>query len=388
MPKCPAHLAFAVQALQSLPLGHPSFQWPPLRFPDNVVPSTAAASQVAPSPCAPLAPLPPRPLRQTIPASVDGRPFVATQPDAQGTVPVSGVGEPVPFDEQGTRAFVEGGGWGKDAGTSSGVAPLFTGNRDKGLFGQPSAASSSQEPSIGKVILESEEAKAKREAEKEVFEFKAPTELATQLPASSEPITESLPVQARDRPGSVASESALGSDEGSMDVLLEALGTMQEGVSTPMPEQGMKMSCEGDITVAMKGVYEDRPQRLDTPEYRLKGAGMQVEPSTQTMEARLEEPMNMPQCQEVVREVSDAPSSPGSHKKKKRGRRSGDLFCFFCKNGEHRAVQCPKFLKDKATGKVTGSGGLIFDRQRRVVERTTDRGRAQLYRQNQEEMSE
>ncbi|GBG80571.1 hypothetical protein CBR_g31031 [Chara braunii] len=56
---------------------------------------------------------------------------LAAQADAPGPVPVSGVGGRSQFDEAGTRAFVEGHMWGKDAGTSAGRAPLFAENRDR-----------------------------------------------------------------------------------------------------------------------------------------------------------------------------------------------------------------------------------------------------------------
>ncbi|GBG67024.1 hypothetical protein CBR_g78803 [Chara braunii] len=258
----------------------------------------------------------------------------------------------------------------------------------QGLFGQSPAAGPSRKPPMGKVILEPEKANAKREAEKEAFEFKAPTELATQPATSSEPATESLIPRAGDRPRTTVNESALGSDEGSMNVLLEAVITMQEGASVLMPEQREEVSREEEIVFAMEGVYEGRPQRLDTPEYRLEGVGIQAEPSTQELEVGPEEPMGMPQCHEMTIEASEAPSSPGSQKKKKRGRKSGDLSCFFCKDREHRALQCPKFLKDKASGRVTESGGKMYDRQGRIIERSADGGIAQLYKQNQMEMSE
>ncbi|GBG90605.1 hypothetical protein CBR_g50949 [Chara braunii] len=119
----------------------------------------------------------------------------------------------------------------------------------------------SDELSIGKVILEPEEARTKREAEKEAFEFKTPTELASQPIASQESVAESLPVSAEE------SESAQGSTKGSMDVLLEALGTMQEGVSTPIPDRRVEAVRE-EVSMVLTGeMHESRPQRLDTPEY-------------------------------------------------------------------------------------------------------------------------
>ncbi|GBG89956.1 hypothetical protein CBR_g50046 [Chara braunii] len=150
----------------------------------------------------------------------------------------------------------------------------------QGLFGQPSTADPSHELSIGKVILELEEAKAKREAEREAFGFQAPTELATQAVTSSGPAAESVLVQARDGPRTTASEPAPGSNEGSMDVLLEAINTMQEGASMFMSEQRVEEPREGEMMVTMEGVFRGRPQRLYTPEYRPEGVRMKIEPST------------------------------------------------------------------------------------------------------------
>ncbi|GBG77639.1 hypothetical protein CBR_g24085 [Chara braunii] len=164
--------------------------------------------------------------------------------------------------------------------------------------------------------------------------------------------------------------------------------SMQEEASLFSPEQRMEEPPEREMGITVEDVIEGRPQRLDTPEYRLEGIGIGPEPRTQELETEPEEPMDMPQCHEVAREASEMPLLPESEKKKKRGRRSGDSSCFFCKSEEQRALQCPKFLKNLDEGKVTESGGMMYDRHSRVVERSADGGGAQLYRQNQEEMSE
>ncbi|GBG79600.1 hypothetical protein CBR_g29748 [Chara braunii] len=93
----------------------------------------------------------------------------------------------------------------------------------QGLSGQPSATESCQESSMGRVILKPEEAKAKREAEREAFEFRAPTELATIVAAG--PV---MPLAVEEGLPWSSSETAQGSAEGFMDVLLEAVHTMQE----------------------------------------------------------------------------------------------------------------------------------------------------------------
>ncbi|GBG82486.1 hypothetical protein CBR_g34862 [Chara braunii] len=50
----------------------------------------------------------------------------------------------------------------------------------QGLFGQGEAAEPSRQEKLGKVFLDPAEAEARKEANRESFEFKAPTELASQ----------------------------------------------------------------------------------------------------------------------------------------------------------------------------------------------------------------
>ncbi|GBG64861.1 hypothetical protein CBR_g48329 [Chara braunii] len=146
----------------------------------------------------------------------------------------------------------------------------------------------------------------------------------------------------------------------------------------------IKESLEREMRTEAEGVIEGGLQRLGTPEYGPEGIEDRWGPSTQEMEAR-EEPLDMPQSHELSREASEAPSSPGSQRGKKRSRKWFDTSCFFCTKEGHQALQCPKFLKDKAEGKVTEEGGMMYDRQGWRVERSADGGRAQLYRQIQEE---
>ncbi|GBG86403.1 hypothetical protein CBR_g41399 [Chara braunii] len=117
---------------------------------------------------------------------------------------------------------------------------------------QPSEAGSSQGPSLGKLILGPEEAKAKREAEKEAFVFKASTEFATLPvePLGVRPTSSPLPGEAGSQ--GAASEPAQGSMEGPMGVLLEALDTMQEEASTPMSELGTESVSE-ELPVVVSG---------------------------------------------------------------------------------------------------------------------------------------
>ncbi|GBG64794.1 hypothetical protein CBR_g46750 [Chara braunii] len=253
-----------------------------------------------------------------------------------------------------------------------------------GLPGQPSTVETRQEPPMGRVILESEEARAQREAEREAFEFRAPTELATLPIAAAGPV---IPLAVEEGLPPSSSEPAQGSAEGSMDVLIEAVHSMQEDASLFSPEQRIEEPLEREMRIETEGVIEGGLQRLGTPEYGPGGIEDRPGTSTQEMETG-EEPLDMPQSHGLSREASEAPSSSRSQRGKKRSRKWFDTSCFFCTKEGHRALQCPKFLKDKAEGKVTEEGGRMYDRQGRRVERSADGGRAQLYRQNQEEMSD
>ncbi|GBG65723.1 hypothetical protein CBR_g52318 [Chara braunii] len=252
-----------------------------------------------------------------------------------------------------------------------------------GLPGQPSATETSQEPPMGRVILEPEEARAQREAEREAFEFRAPTELATLPIAAAGPV---IPLSDEEGLPPSSSEPDQGSTEGSMDVLIEAVHSMQEEASLFSPEQRIEEPLEREMGIEAEGVIEGKHQRLGTPEYGPGGIEDRLGPSTQEMETG-EEPLDMPQSHGLSREASKAPSSPESQRGKKRSRKWFDTSCFFCTKEGHRALQCPKFLKDKAEGKVTEEGGRMYDRQGRRIERSADGGRAQLYRQNRAEMS-
>ncbi|GBG61676.1 hypothetical protein CBR_g23192 [Chara braunii] len=212
-----------------------------------------------------------------------------------------------------------------------------------GLSGQPSAAKLQQGSSMGRIILNLEEAKAKREAEREAFEFIDPTELATlpivvAEPAMPPPVEEGRPI--------ASSEPVQGSTEGSMDVLLEAVHFVQEEASLCSPEQRIEEPPEREMGGAIEGVIEGRPQRLDTPEYRPEGVGMRLGPSTQELGTEPEESMDVPQSYELGRETSKTPSSLGSQKEKKKSKKWFDASCYFCKKEGHRALQCPKYILD------------------------------------------
>ncbi|GBG66536.1 hypothetical protein CBR_g63119 [Chara braunii] len=81
----------------------------------------------------------------------------------------------------------------------------------QGLPGQPSAAEPRQEPPMGRVILEPQEARAQRQARREAFEFRAPTELATLPVAAAGPV---VPLAVEEGLPPSSSETAQGSAEG------------------------------------------------------------------------------------------------------------------------------------------------------------------------------
>ncbi|GBG70078.1 hypothetical protein CBR_g5710 [Chara braunii] len=121
-----------------------------------------------------------------------------------------------------------------------------------------------QEPPMGRVILEPEEAKAQRQAEREVFEFRAPTELATLPVAAAGPV---VPLAVEEGLPPSSSKPAQGSAEGSMSVLLETVHTMQEEVSLFSPEQRIEEPLEREMGIEAEGAIEEGLQRLGTPEY-------------------------------------------------------------------------------------------------------------------------
>ncbi|GBG76077.1 hypothetical protein CBR_g21317 [Chara braunii] len=131
------------------------------------------------------------------------------------------------------------------------------------LPGQSSAEGPRQEPPMGRIILEPEEARAQRQAEREAFEFRDPTELATLSVAAAGSVV-SLAVEEGLRPSS--SEPAQGSAEGSMGVLLEAVHTMQEEVSLFSPEQRIEEPLERQIGIEAAHGSAKRDTREETSE--------------------------------------------------------------------------------------------------------------------------
>ncbi|GBG91639.1 hypothetical protein CBR_g52673 [Chara braunii] len=269
------------------------------------------------------------------------------------------------------------------------------------LPGQPSATEPRQEPSMGIVILEPEEARAQRQAEREAFEFRASTELATLPVAAAGPVVR-LAVEEGLPPSS--SEPTQGSAEGSTGVLLEAVHTMQEEVSLFSPEQRIEEPLEREMGIEEEGAIEGRLQKIGTPEYgpeeieeqptAVPGAALERRPqrldtpeyvpATEDLRGRLgfratgsgsggpipgTERQKVigtaaPQAehQGVISTLAESPSSPPPQPRKKKYKRKVDQLCFYCKKSAHHALDCLEFLEDKAAGKISEVGSKMYDR--------------------------
>ncbi|GBG82617.1 hypothetical protein CBR_g34987 [Chara braunii] len=295
----------------------------------------------------------------------------------------------------------------------------------QGLPGQPSATEPCQQPPMGRVILESEEVRAERQTEREAFEFRAPIELVTLPVAAAGPVVP-LAVEKGLPPSS--SKPAQGSVEESMGVLLEAVPTMQEEVSLFSPEQRIEEPLEREMRIEEEGAIEGRLQRIGTPEYgpeeieeqptavpevTLERRPQRLDtpdyvPATEDLRGRLGSwatrsgsggPVPRTEQQKVISTTPPrseqqggfgtlvgSPSSPPPQPRKKKFKRKVDQLCFYCKRDVHLTLDCLEFLEDKATGKISEVGGKMYDRQGRIAEKSANGIRAQLYRQNQEEL--
>ncbi|GBG72907.1 hypothetical protein CBR_g12627 [Chara braunii] len=263
------------------------------------------------------------------------------------------------------------------------------GERMQGLFGQGVTVEPPQQKEIKEVFLDPAEAETKRKAEGKSFSFKDPTELASQ---QATPMSIEAPAgEPTQRPQFPPAEE--GFAEESPTILLEVRGgTLTGAVAPTEPETVETVEKEAsrldELVAAMEvDMPLERPQRLDTPEYRPENAGAQASEGTEAAESEPQGCMGLPLCYEGATEAAGAPSISNPQGKRK-PKRWFDSSCFFCKEEGHQALQCEGFLKDKAEGRVTERDERFYDRQGRVVERTADGGRPQLYRQNQEEMSE
>ncbi|GBG91445.1 hypothetical protein CBR_g52400 [Chara braunii] len=142
------------------------------------------------------------------------------------------------------------------------------GERVQGLFGQGGAVEPPQQEEIKKVSLDPAEVEAKRKAEEKSFSFKAPTELASQQATPAEE-----PAQRAQSP-----PAEEGFAEESPTILLEVRGGTLTGAVVPTERETMgdETSRLDELVAAMEvDIPLERPQRLDTPEYRPGNAGAQ-----------------------------------------------------------------------------------------------------------------
>ncbi|GBG85550.1 hypothetical protein CBR_g40188 [Chara braunii] len=317
----------------------------------------------------------------------------------------------------------------------------------QGLFGQEEAAEAARQEKLGKVFLDPAEAEARKEANKGSFDFKAPTELASQqeAPTPADTPMESMTQEPQPAPveEGAAEESlailldvhegtltgvmeppqfeAQGKEPSHLDELVAAMevdmppeepreqrtpehepemgelraqlgswatGTDSGGLTTDQRQQEATSQPtraatpqtlrprEGEEAAMAGETREGRPLRLDTPEYQPEGEMQRGESSAQRIEGGTEEPWHLPQSHEASKEKEEAPPPSGTQKRKKRFQRKSEAMCFYFLDGVHRALECPKFLKDKAEGRVTEQDGKMYDRQGRVVERAPDGGRS------------
>ncbi|GBG93158.1 hypothetical protein CBR_g59761 [Chara braunii] len=220
---------------------------------------------------------------------------------------------------------------------------------------QSGTAGSGQEPSIGRVMMESAEVQARREAEQGAYEFRPPTELVMHIPASSaedRPPPAPIPPCTDDERQGGCNEAAQGPADGAMDVLLDVLD-MTGVMCTPLPERMVGPTHELSLEGEVRTTQSERPQRLDMSEHPPERMEWQRESSAPGQGARSTEEMGLPQCYEVDREGSEAPSSSRSQGKKRKLRKTNDSACFFCKDGVHWALQCPVLARDVAAGRAT-----------------------------------
>ncbi|GBG85702.1 hypothetical protein CBR_g40431 [Chara braunii] len=124
------------------------------------------------------------------------------------------------------------------------------GKEVQGLFGQEEAAEASRQEKLGKVFLDPAEAEARKEANKGSFEFKAPTELASQQEAATSADTPMEALTQEPQPASVEEGEA----EESLAILLDVQeGTLTEAVEPPHLEaQGEEPSRLDELVAAME----------------------------------------------------------------------------------------------------------------------------------------
>ncbi|GBG75401.1 hypothetical protein CBR_g20031 [Chara braunii] len=158
--------------------------------------------------------------------------------------------------------------------------------------------------------------------------------------------------------------------------------SMPTTMVSPQPSE----SCGDEVVVETKRAHEEGPRESDMPDDRPGSTAARRGGGVQAMEPGPQGHMGSSLCREVTTRTIGAPSASSSQGRKKKTARWHDTSCFWCKEGGHRAVDCPELLEDKAEGRVAEVDDKFYDRQGRIVERAPDGGRDQLYRQNQEEL--
>ncbi|GBG64857.1 hypothetical protein CBR_g48325 [Chara braunii] len=162
----------------------------------------------------------------------------------------------------------------------------------------------------------------------------------------------------------------------------------QEVMSEPTTMMGSQPSgsCRDEVVVVAERAHGEGPRGLDMPDCRPVSTVERGSEGAEAMEPGPQGHMGLPSCHEVTTETMGTPSASSSQGRKKKTARWHHTSCFWCKEEGHRAVDCPELLEDKAEGRVAEFSGKFYDRQGKIVERAPDGGRAQLYRQDQEEL--
>ncbi|GBG86104.1 hypothetical protein CBR_g41007 [Chara braunii] len=171
---------------------------------------------------------------------------------------------------------------------------------------------------------------------------------------------------------------ATGTDSGGPD---SGQQQQQEVMSEPAAVAGSQLPGSCRDMVATERPHEEGPRESSTPECGPMGATIQGGEDAEAMEFEPREHMGVPLCHEVTTETMGTPSASSSRGREKKTARWHNTSCFWCKKEGHRVVDCPELLEDKAEGRVAGHN-------QGIVERAPSGGRAQLYRQNQEELCE
>ncbi|GBG59777.1 hypothetical protein CBR_g54880 [Chara braunii] len=181
------------------------------------------------------------------------------------------------------------------------------GERMHGLLGQGGTVEPPQQKKIKKVFLDPAEAEAKRITEGKSFSFKAPTWLATQ---QATPMSVEAPAgEPTQRPQSPPAEE--GSAKEFHTILLEVRGGTLTGAVAPTEPETVEEETSrlDELVTAMEiDMPLDRPQRLDTLEYRPESVGAQSSEGARVAESEPQGCMGLPLCCEGAAEAEGTPS--------------------------------------------------------------------------------